>query len=67
MYINCWKITFSTVGLRLAQLIPKIVPPLESNSGFPTSNQHLTDRHSQQSVMISAWERPFFDTELFRL
>ena len=25
------------------------------NSRSPTSDQHLTDRHSRQSVMIFAW------------
>ena len=40
---------FSTVAVRLVQLFRNIV------TTSPTLDQHLTDRHSRQSVMISAW------------
>ena len=39
----------------MGQLFPNIVSTLAINSRFPTLEQHLTDRHSRQSVMISAW------------
>ena len=55
LYIYCRKITFSTVGIKLGQLFPNIVPTLVINSRSPTSDQHLTDRQSRQSVMFSAW------------
>ena len=55
---HCRKIIFSPVdGIRFGQLFLNIVPTLEINSQFPKLDQHLTDRHSWQSVMISAWER----------
>ena len=56
LYIYCQKITFSTIGIRLGQLFPSIVASLVINGRSPTSDQHLADRHSRQSVVISAWE-----------
>ena len=40
---------------KVGPLFPNIVPTLVINSRSPTSDQHLSDRHSRQSVMISAW------------
>ena len=57
LYTHCRKITFSTVEIRLGQLFTTIVPTLVINSGSSALDQHLTDRHSWQSVMISIWER----------
>ena len=56
LYIHCQKITFSTVEIRLSQLFPNIVPTLVINNRSPTLDQHLTDCHSRQSVMISNWD-----------
>ena len=55
LYIYCPKITFSTAGRRLGHLFPNIVPTLVINSRSSTLDQHLADRHSRQSVIISAW------------
>ena len=47
------------VGIRLGQLFPNIVLTLVINSRSPTLDQHLTDCHSGQSVMISVWAMTF--------
>ena len=60
LYIYCRLVTFPTVGRRLGQLFPNIVPTLVINSRSPTSDQHLTDRHNRQSVIISAWDLIFY-------
>ena len=56
LHIYRRKITFSTVGIMLGQLFLNIVPTLVISSRSPTLDQHSTDRHSRQSVMISAWD-----------